>query len=425
MAIKMLITGDLHLGKRSSFITANDARISTKFTWDNIVQQAITREIDILLLTGDIVDQDNKFYEAIGPLQSGFSKLSQAGIAVYMVAGNHDYDVLSQIISLNNYTNIHLLGANGEWESQVFTKSTKETVRIIGWSFTEKHVYTSALENELPTYKDDITTIAILHGDAYNAVSKYNPIKSETLKQHTKVSAWILGHIHKPDVICDKTPLILYPGSPHALCSDEKDIHGVWLLSLANKKIDYQPIPLSPVCYHKLLINVSAAINETEFRKIVITAFGNHLAEIKETYSPFFMVYDIELTGTNNRLFELRKWSYEIKNYNLDDWCNVSIRSIEYNIQPELDIAQLMNEPSYIGVLANAIITIESGKTNSFIDNLVNDWMKRYDQLASVSVYLPLKARQPENKLNKIAREYLLKECKELITELNLQRNEN
>ncbi|NDV58437.1 DNA repair exonuclease [Bacteroides sp. 519] len=425
MAIKIVVTGDLHLGKRSSLLTDGNNTTSTKYTWGNIVQYVIDQQIDLLLLTGDIVDRDNRFYEAIGPLQTGFDKLSQAGIPVYLVAGNHDHDVLPQIITINNLSDVHLLGRDGKWESQIHSTPNGESVRIAGWSFTNKYIYESAINNTFPQFEDSIPTLALLHGDAYQAISKYNPVNIEKMKQYRAVDAWLLGHIHKADVICEKTPLILYPGSPHALNPKEKEIHGPWLLTIENKEITYKHLPLSPVCYQYLNIDVSTAINEIEFRKQVIAAFDMHLLQIKEQYNPHFLVYDIEFTGTHNNVYELRKWSDEIKNYNPDDWCHVSIRSMEYNIRPELDINQLMNEPSYIGVLATAIKTLETGSSNGFIDKLVADWKSRYEHLTTMPVYIPLKAQKPDKELDKMAREYVLNECRELIAELNHQRNEN
>lgn len=423
--MKILVTGDLHLGRRSSSVSSSDVKTSAKYTWENIVQYSISKQIDILLLTGDIVDRDNRFYEAIGPLQAGFNKLSQEGIPVYMVAGNHDYDVLPQIISMNKFPGIKLLGAKGEWESCIHTKNSNESVRILGWSFTEKYIFDSALDMDFPEFNDDMPTLAIIHGDAYQSISKYNPMKGEKLKHISGVDAWLFGHIHKPDVINNENPLILYPGSPHALNPNEKGIHGVWLITIDDWKIDYQDIPLSPVCYQTLTVDVSTINSETEFRKLIISAFNNHLAELMEFYAPQYVVFDIELTGTNGNILKLRKWSDEITNYTNYDTCNIIVRTIEYNIQPEIHIEQLLHEPSYIGVLANAIKAIESGSSNAFVDKLTADWIEKYEHLTSVPVYIPLKARKPEDELKALAKDYILKECRELITELNLQRNEN
>ena len=61
MAINIIVTGALHIGKRSLSLNGSDPKTSTKYTWANIVQYTIDRQIDLLLLTGDIVDRDNRF----------------------------------------------------------------------------------------------------------------------------------------------------------------------------------------------------------------------------------------------------------------------------------------------------------------------------------------------------------------------------
>ena len=88
MAIKILATGDLHIGKKISSSVYDTGGLSAKDTWKRIVDWSIDNDVDIIALTGDIVDRDNRYFEAFGPLQSGFKKLKEKGIQVYMVAGN-------------------------------------------------------------------------------------------------------------------------------------------------------------------------------------------------------------------------------------------------------------------------------------------------------------------------------------------------
>src|SRR5690554_4196479 len=120
MALKVLVTGDIHIGKKSSSVKQDTDESATKSTWTKIVEYVIKNNIDVLALTGDVVDQDNRFFEAIGPLQTGFERLKKAKIDVFMVSGNHDFDVLSQLVDANKYENTHLLGRGGNWEMKTF-----------------------------------------------------------------------------------------------------------------------------------------------------------------------------------------------------------------------------------------------------------------------------------------------------------------
>ncbi|HYW95118.1 MAG TPA: metallophosphoesterase, partial [Bacteroidales bacterium] len=102
MAMKILATSDLHLGKRSSEVPLTEKESSTRYTWEQIVDGCLNQAVDVVLLAGDIVDRDNRFFEAVGPLQAGLEKLDRAGITVIITAGNHDYDVLPAITGNNS-----------------------------------------------------------------------------------------------------------------------------------------------------------------------------------------------------------------------------------------------------------------------------------------------------------------------------------
>jgi len=340
-----------------------------------------------------------------------------------MVAGNHDYDVLPQILSMNDLPNIHLLGANGCWENKTFHKNG-ESIRVVGWSFPERYIDKDST-TDFPAIETGEVTLAILHGDVYTTLSRYNPLQLEKLKNTAGVDAWLLGHIHRPDVLNHSAPLILYPGSPHALSPKEQELHGVVLLTVENHRIDFQQIPLSPVYYRTIVMDVSAVTDESSFRNTAITTLRGYIDGIKENYTPHFLVFDIHFTGTYPNPSEIRKWSDEIRHYNFDNQCDIRIRTMEYDVHPRLDIDHLTTDPSYTGLLATAIKALEAGISNDFTEKLIQDWKSRFRQTVSLPVFSPLHIDTSDAALESMAREYVLAECREIISELNNQRNEN
>lgn len=68
MPIKILAAGDLHLGKKSGSIPNNAKEKPIKYVWSRMVEYAIDNRVDFIALPGDIADQDNSYFEAIGPL---------------------------------------------------------------------------------------------------------------------------------------------------------------------------------------------------------------------------------------------------------------------------------------------------------------------------------------------------------------------
>src|SRR5690606_1937215 len=99
--VRILCAGDLHLGRRSSRVPwdGDGAAGSCAEAWMRLVECAIRERVDLVALSGDLVDHDNRWFEAFGPLERGLKRLADAGIPVYAVAGNHDYDTLPHLRS--------------------------------------------------------------------------------------------------------------------------------------------------------------------------------------------------------------------------------------------------------------------------------------------------------------------------------------
>ena len=94
MSIRILCTGDIHLGRRPSRVPESiDAHaLGPTAAWKCFVRSAIELKVHAVVLTGDVVDASNRFYEAFSVLQSGVEQLVKAGITIYAVSGNHDWD---------------------------------------------------------------------------------------------------------------------------------------------------------------------------------------------------------------------------------------------------------------------------------------------------------------------------------------------
>src|SRR5690606_34254660 len=138
--MKLLCTGDLHLGRRSSRLPSHlDGRThSCAGCWDQVVALALEESVDVVALSGDLVDRDNRFYEAVGPLESGLRRLADAGIEIVAVAGNHDHDVLPRLVDALGPEAFRLLGRGGVWERATVRRGGR-VLHIDGWSFPEPY----------------------------------------------------------------------------------------------------------------------------------------------------------------------------------------------------------------------------------------------------------------------------------------------
>ena len=68
----------------------DEIRQASRRAFDNMVRSAIVESVDFVLIAGDLYDGDWKDYNTGLHLVSRTAELREAGIPVYIVAGNHD-----------------------------------------------------------------------------------------------------------------------------------------------------------------------------------------------------------------------------------------------------------------------------------------------------------------------------------------------
>lgn len=78
-----LIASDLHL---------RDRRGDEYFAWDQVVEQAIARDVSRLIITGDILDKQSNRPRSVAALCRGIEALDQSEIEVCYLSGQHDLD---------------------------------------------------------------------------------------------------------------------------------------------------------------------------------------------------------------------------------------------------------------------------------------------------------------------------------------------
>src|SRR5690554_6851677 len=155
------------------------------------------------------------FFEAFSHLRDGVRRLTEEGVQVVAVAGNHDPEVLARLVQV--VPEVRLLGAGGTWECHDLVGSGGETVRVVGWSFPRRRVDASPLAgSDLATALEaaeeaaagaaagavagaqPLATLGLLHADRDVSGSRYAPVTSAQLAA-APVDAWLLGHVHVPD----------------------------------------------------------------------------------------------------------------------------------------------------------------------------------------------------------------------------------
>jgi DNA repair protein SbcD/Mre11 len=427
MGLQLLATADLHLGRASSGVSGLGEKGSTRHTWFTMIEWAVEHRIDVFVIAGDIVEHDNRYFEALGALEKGLARLGDYGIRVIMVAGNHDYDVLPQIVSQQGFEHVHLLGQKGQWTvEQIDLNGT--SIQFAGWSFTTRHHSADPVAD----FPDDgldpnLITIGVIHGEYEVRQSSYAPLSFHTLSG-AGADAWVMGHIHKPEVF-HPSPLIFYPGSPHAMSAKEPGAHGPFLLNIDdNGRINHEQIPVSPVRYDLIELELTGAETREEFRSQLHLALEEAIqTNIEESEFLNMVVFDVNLTGYHQNLKEVDAWIEESDYQSLQrevSGLKVIIRRTENRCKMKVgNLEVLANESSPAGMLARAILDLEKQQESGFLKSLREKMVSVIEDLNVHSTYIPLRDAEGIDQYvptGEVIDEFLLKECNRLLSEMML-----
>jgi predicted phosphodiesterase len=366
--MKLLLTGDVHLGRRSSALGAIDGVLdgSAAGAWSRIVDLAIAEEVAAILVSGDLVDSRNRFFEATAPLESGIARLTRHGIEVIAVAGNHDHSITPAIFRSfeKQQLKVSVLGPGGVWETREIRRG-EEVVRIVGWSFPSEHFELDPTTN-FPMDQaaaGGIPTIGLVHGDLDVADSKYARLSSARLESFG-VQGWLLGHIHVPSLRASAgCPWILYPGSPQALDPGERGSHGAWLLEVV-AGVCHAPrlVSVSTVQYAATGISLADAASEDDVRPEIQSAIQRTVEQLAPGESVGVVVMDLDLVGESPFVSAVAQAADELLEATiLAPGVEVKIRSATNQVAPPLALDDLAGGRDIRAALAQAIIGIERG----------------------------------------------------------------
>jgi len=250
--MRLLCVGDIHLGRQPSRLgeallaRVDAARLGPAEAWRLSVEHGLAARVDGVLLAGDVVEQENDFFEAYNDLRAGVDRLAAAGIPVLAVAGNHDVQVLPRLADAAR--GLRLLGRGGRWESQTLHASG-EALEVFGWSFPEPVVRASPLA-AARFERGGRRAIGLLHCDRDQPGSRYAPVASAELEA-AGLDAWLLGHVHRPDPLAGPRP-IGYLGSLTGLDPGEQGARGPWLLDTSAAALAIEHVPLAPLRWEEV-----------------------------------------------------------------------------------------------------------------------------------------------------------------------------
>ncbi len=373
--MKVLSTADLHLGRSSSHLPpgVNGEEHSCAAAWTRVVQCAISENVDLVTISGDLIDRQNRFFEAFGPLERGLRKLDDAGIRVFATTGNHDFDTLPEFARSVVMANFGLLGVGGRWEETVIHAKSGEPLRLLGWSFPSAEVSINPVASFPREGSDVPTTLVLLHCDPDQSGSRYAPVQSAEMSASGS-TAWLLGHVHRPVRHNAGSPLVLNPGSPQAMDPGETGGHAVWLLDIEGGKVSQlRPVPLTSVQYEEREINVTGASDAFQLRGQVIAELVNYRERLSENPELLVLVSKLRLSGRSPLCSRIPAICQELKeNSDLSsERLIVHLDRVENMTQPDFDLQALARIQDPPGVVARLLMNLQAGRSDEEVTRLL------------------------------------------------------
>ena len=234
---RFIHAADIHLDsalrglERYEGAPVDEIRGATRRAFDNLIELAIDEEVNFVLLAGDLYDGDWKDYNTGLYFIERMARLRDAGILVFIVAGNHD--AASQITKhLRMPDNVKMFGTRTP--GRVVLKNLD--VAIHGQGFANRAV-TEDLSRAYPQGDPQLFNIGMLHTclDGKPGHEPYAPCTVDGLRSKG-YDYWALGHIHKREVV-SQDPWIVFPGNTQGRHIRETGSKGCTLVTVDNGEV--------------------------------------------------------------------------------------------------------------------------------------------------------------------------------------------
>lgn len=353
---RFIHSADLHLDSpfkgisEVSDVVCKQLAEATFISFNNIIDLCIEKDVDFLLIAGDIYDGEDKSLRAQLRFRDGLRVLSGKGIDTFIVHGNHD-PLKGWSANLEWPERVHIFG--GKNVEEIDEKKDGETIcKVCGISYLKKDTQTN-LSTKFPTKSNtDPFTIGLLHCNLGSDTGHdpYAPCTLDDLIDHN-FDYWALGHIHKRSEV-NEDPLIIYSGNPQGRNPREDGIKGCYLVEVeSDGSIDTNFLPTDTVRWYVKEID----INDMKTEDDLITALFTLIEDVCADNDEISSICRVILTGRgllHSRL--ARKGVLDDILLRLHEEEEISspfvwIESIKDRTSSEIDRDGLMRRKDFIG----------------------------------------------------------------------------
>ncbi len=251
--LRLIHTADLHLDSPFEALSTSQAasrRAEQRLLLSSLCELASEENADLLLLSGDLLDSSNTFYETGEEM---IRALSNAPCPVFIAPGNHDYySARSPYARIKLPDHVHIFK-----EPEITFLSVPECdARVYGAAFTDR-CSPSLLKGFHAERKPGLYHLLCLHGEVGNPSSPYNPIALEELSD-SGMDYIALGHIHQASGL-RRAGSVWYswPGCPEGRGFDETGDKTVNIVELNDGECMLRQVSIATRKYQILQVDIS------------------------------------------------------------------------------------------------------------------------------------------------------------------------
>lgn len=383
---KFLHAADLHLGAPLESLgdavdeaTYERVKNLVNRAFARLIDVAIDEGVDFVVLAGDVYDNAERDPGAQRRFLLGLRRLSEAGVKVFMVHGNHD--PLTKDIKQGSLPDGVVVFPAGKLGSHVVTMSNGVDVTVAGVSYAKKE----ETENLVPLFTgvSGRTIVGVLHtnvGGNDSVHKNYAPSTPAEL-QASPVHYWALGHIHKRSVNPMASGWWAYPGNlqGRSVKASECGPKGVLIVEVDDDGRVLEPkfVDCSTVRFDRVSVAVDSVDTISELNDVV----NRRLAEAVASASGLPLLVRVELTGSTD-LIEIRStdapgWK-SIVDSMLEEAIDVlgdgAIVKVRTSCRAKIDLAAERKRKTVLAAALTKVddLEIDAELKNSVLDVLIN-----------------------------------------------------
>ena len=357
---RFLHAADLHLGSplqslglRVSPEIHAYAKKQVNTVFQNLVDVAKREQVDFVVLAGDIYDTADRDPGAQIRVNLGLRELSEAGIKVFLVHGNHD-PLTPDYLSGRSLPDGVFVFPAGEVTSHSVSMSNGAQVTVAGISYK-----TAAEENNLSQLFSSVTgqtIIGVLHTNVggNNQHGNYAPCSLADL-QSSPVNYWALGHVHDRQVNSTPKGFWAYPGNLQGRSTKATECgpKGVLIVEVDEDGSIEAPrfVPCDALRFQRLYIDLSPVEDPIDVLDITINA----LKEAVDNADDRSLMVRLEFTGATTiysefaRSFE--KTSNDILQNSPEIMGNGAVIKISQSCRPAINLTTERGRGTLLGEL--------------------------------------------------------------------------